>query len=52
MSNRREFEEVMGLVFSGRLRPVVDVVWPLERAADAHRRLEEGEQFGKVVLTV
>ncbi|HEX7091681.1 MAG TPA: zinc-binding dehydrogenase [Longimicrobiales bacterium] len=52
MSNRREFEEVMGLVFSGRLKPVVDVVWPLERAADAHRRLEQGEQFGKVVLTV
>lgn len=50
MSNRREFEEVMRLVFRGRLRPVVDVVWPLERIVEAHERLERGEQFGKIVL--
>jgi NADPH:quinone reductase-like Zn-dependent oxidoreductase len=29
----------------------VDVVWPLDRAREAHERLERGEQFGKVVLT-
>ena len=51
MANQREFEEVMKLVFRGELRPVVDVVWPLERIRDAHERLERGEQFGKVVLT-
>jgi len=50
MSNRHEFEAVMGLVFRGELRPVVDVVWPLERAREAHERLEAGRQFGKVVL--
>ena len=50
MATRAEFEEVMGLVFSGRLEPVIDVAWPLERIADAHERLEAGEQFGKVVL--
>ncbi|HSJ06566.1 MAG TPA: zinc-binding dehydrogenase [Longimicrobiales bacterium] len=51
MSSRREFEAVMALVFDGTLQPVVDVVWPLERAREAHARLEAGEQFGKVVLT-
>jgi NADPH:quinone reductase-like Zn-dependent oxidoreductase len=51
MSSRREFREVMGLVFGGELKPVVDVVWPLERAREAHERLEAGRQFGKVVLT-
>lgn len=32
------------------LRPVVDSVWPLEAAGDAHARLESGEHFGKIVL--
>jgi NADPH2:quinone reductase len=50
MSNRREFEKVMDLVFDGTLEPVVDVVWPLERIREAHERLERGDQFGKVVL--
>ena len=51
MANRREFRDAMDQVFGGRLEPVVDVVWPLDRAADAHARLEAGEAFGKVVLT-
>lgn len=50
MSNRVEFETVMSLVFDGRLSPVVDVVWPLDRAAAAHERLEHGDHFGKIVL--
>ena len=50
MSSRHEFERVMGLVFGGRLKPVVDVVWPLGRAREAHERLERGDQFGKIVL--
>lgn len=52
MSNRGEFEEVMKLVFRGKLKPVVDVVWPLERIREAHERVEAGEQFGKVVLKI
>ncbi|HKK27979.1 MAG TPA: zinc-binding dehydrogenase [Gemmatimonadota bacterium] len=50
MASRSEFERVMDLVFAGRLEPVIDVVWPLERIAEAHERLEGGDQFGKVVL--
>ncbi len=37
---------------NGRLRPVIDRVYPLEQAADAHRRMREGENFGKIVLQV
>jgi NADPH:quinone reductase-like Zn-dependent oxidoreductase len=40
------------LFFTGALRPVVDEVFPLARAADAQRRLERREQFGKLVLEV
>ena len=52
MSSRSEFEEVMSLVFQRDLEPVIDVVWPLEKAREAHQRLEAGEQFGKIVLTL
>jgi NADPH:quinone reductase-like Zn-dependent oxidoreductase len=51
MAGRAEFRAAMDLVFGGALQPVVDVAWPLERAAEAHRRLEEGQAFGNIVLT-
>lgn len=38
------------LVASGRVRPVVHATLPFSRAADAHRLLETGEAFGKVLL--
>jgi NADPH:quinone reductase-like Zn-dependent oxidoreductase len=34
------------------LRPIVDSVVPLDRAAEAHRRMEDGQQFGKIVLKI
>ncbi len=42
--------EVWPLVSAGRVRPVIDRVLPLADAAAAHRLLEEGGQFGKVLL--
>ncbi|MBI2154401.1 MAG: zinc-binding dehydrogenase [Candidatus Rokubacteria bacterium] len=46
-----EFFELLRL-FAGRLRTVVDHVFPLAEAAQAHRRMERGEHFGKIVLSV
>ena len=40
------------LIDAGRVRPVIDAVLPLAEAADAHRRLEQGGHFGKMVLEV
>jgi NADPH:quinone reductase len=37
---------------SGRVQPVVDSVFPLDRIADAHRRLESNDTVGKIVITV
>jgi putative PIG3 family NAD(P)H quinone oxidoreductase len=37
---------------NGRIRPVIDSIFPLERAADAHRRMESGDHVGKIVLEV
>lgn len=36
----------------GRLKPVIDRVYPLAKAADAHRRIDSGEHVGKIVLSV
>ena len=36
----------------GRLRPVVDKVFPLERAAEAYKTLERGGAFGKIILSM
>jgi putative PIG3 family NAD(P)H quinone oxidoreductase len=37
---------------AGRVRPVIDRVFPLEEAAEAHRRMKSSENFGKIVLRV
>jgi len=42
--------EVWPLLASGRIKPVIDRTFPLNQAADAHRALESGQAFGKVVL--
>lgn len=44
--------QVLPLFEKGLLKPVIDVTFPLERASDAHRFVEENKNFGKVVLTV
>jgi len=47
-----DLRELSDLVAGGRLRPHVDEVIPLERAAEAHERLEGGHVRGKLVLSV
>lgn len=45
-----ELQQVLRLAEQGVLAPVIDQVLPLSEAAEAHRRLEAGEVFGKIVL--
>ncbi|MEZ5655751.1 MAG: NAD(P)H-quinone oxidoreductase [Sphingobium sp.] len=43
---------VWPFVNEGRLRPAMDRVYPLEEASKAHARMEAGEHFGKIVLSL
>jgi NADPH2:quinone reductase len=44
--------KVMPLFRKGRIKPLMDSSFPLEKAADAHRRMETSEHIGKIVLVV
>jgi putative PIG3 family NAD(P)H quinone oxidoreductase len=48
---RRLESEVWPGFADGSLRPIVDTVLPLERAAEAHERMESSAHIGKIVLT-
>jgi NADPH:quinone reductase-like Zn-dependent oxidoreductase len=51
MGTPEEFGEMLS-IFDGRVAPVVDRVFPLLAAPDAHRRMDQSDQFGKIVLEV
>ncbi len=52
MGTTQDFETVMGLVFEGKLHPILDRQFPLKDAAEAFERLQAGEQRGKITLSV
>jgi NADPH:quinone reductase-like Zn-dependent oxidoreductase len=52
MGTRSDFAAVMGLVFEGRLRPVVGRTFPLEEARLAQEAMARGDVFGKITLAV
>lgn len=52
MGNHREFAEVHRLVSQGRLKPVVDSVFPMTELPAAQKRMEDKQQFGKIVLEI
>jgi len=52
MGTPDDFRAVYDLVAAGRVRPVIDRVYPLAEARAAHERLEAGAQLGKIVLSI
>ncbi len=44
--------DVVPLLAAGTMRPTVDSIFALAQIADAHRRMESNETFGKVVVLV
>src|ERR1700730_18515261 len=50
MGTMGEFHEVLNHLFAGRLKPVVDRVFPLKELRAAHEYLEKSAMFGKIVV--
>jgi NADPH:quinone reductase-like Zn-dependent oxidoreductase len=50
MGGRHELLDVLRLVDQRKLRPVIDRIFPLRETREAQQRMEQREQFGKIVL--
>jgi NADPH:quinone reductase-like Zn-dependent oxidoreductase len=52
MSSIADFNEVMDLIVTGKLKPIMDNTFPLQEAASAQERLWKNENFGKITLDI
>ena len=52
MGNEDEFLSMLDFVHKHKMVPVIDKVFPLAAVNEAFARMEEGEQFGKIVLQI
>jgi NADPH:quinone reductase-like Zn-dependent oxidoreductase len=52
MASKGELLKVAALFEEGKLKTLVDSVFPLEKAAEAQQRMKRSEHFGKIVLKV
>jgi 2-desacetyl-2-hydroxyethyl bacteriochlorophyllide A dehydrogenase len=51
MGSREDFRTITALLWVGKIKPVIDRVMPLSEGKKAYQIMEEGRQFGKIVLT-
>jgi NADPH:quinone reductase-like Zn-dependent oxidoreductase len=52
LGSREEFRQLLSFMTVSQIKPIIDSVFPLKEAAAAQRYVEEGRQFGKVVLQI
>ncbi|MGD8365656.1 MAG: zinc-binding dehydrogenase [Desulfobacterales bacterium] len=51
MGSHQDFRDIVELVCTGRLKPIIDRILPLSEGKSAYGLMERGEIFGKIVLT-
>ncbi len=52
MGSDDDFRAMLSAVFAAKLKPIIDSVFPLGKIRDAMARMEQGTQFGKIVLKI
>lgn len=52
MGTRKDFFQVMDLIFAGKLKPIIDRTYPLSQVGNAHQHLADGIQLGKILLEI
>ncbi len=50
MGSSADYQQVMGLVFAGKLQPLIDTVYPLSQGVEALKRMQAGDVAGKLIL--
>ena len=50
MGSHQDFHDLLDLLWSGKIKPVIHQVMPLSEGCDAYKMMEEGSHFGKIVL--
>jgi len=51
MGSHQDFHDLIDLLWSGKIKPVIHQVMPLGEGCDAYKMMQEGSHFGKIVLT-
>jgi zinc-binding alcohol dehydrogenase/oxidoreductase len=50
MGSHQDFRDVLNLLWAGKIKPVIHQVMPLSEGREAYKMMQEGKQFGKIVL--
>jgi zinc-binding alcohol dehydrogenase/oxidoreductase len=52
MGNNEEFSSMVSFVNEHKLIPVVDSIWSLEKGTEAFEHMNQGKQFGKIIIDI
>lgn len=52
MGTRDEFLSMLDFIESRNIRPVIDKIYPLDQIHEAFKRMEDGNHFGKIVISI
>ena len=52
MGNSEDFQNMLGFLDRKKLLPIIDKVFPMAKGEEAFRRMENSEQFGKILLRI
>jgi NADPH:quinone reductase-like Zn-dependent oxidoreductase len=50
MGSHQDFRDVINLLWAGKIKPVIHQIRPLSEGREAYKMMQEGKQFGKIVL--
>ena len=50
MGSHQDFRDVINLLWAGKIKPVIHQILPLSEGREAYKMMQEGKQFGKIVL--